>query len=55
MADGPKRLSLRFLFETGLCAMAIGSYPAILIHVLQKNWDLDTLLGCFVVGPIFSV
>lgn len=55
MTDGPKTLSLRFLLETGLCAMAIGSYAAILFHFLQKTWNLDTIIICFVVGPIFSV
>ena len=55
MTDRTNTFSLQCLFETGLCAMAIGSFATIVIHGLQAEWTLENILGCLVLGGIFSV
>ena len=55
MTDRTNTFSLPFLFETGLCAMAIGSFATIVIDGLQAEWTLENILGFLVLGGIFSV
>jgi hypothetical protein len=55
MENRTHSLSLRCILESGLCAMAMGSYATILLDGAQAELTLDNAIWGVVLGAIFTV
>ncbi|NDC63681.1 MAG: hypothetical protein EBZ59_06785 [Planctomycetia bacterium] len=46
---------MRLIFEAALCAMAIGTFATVVVHVLQSEWNVEAILGGLLLGGAYSV